>query len=211
MSKNFPSNRSKGGSDIPPNPPKGGANFSPEYDDDDLETIILTDEQGKELECYVEHSLEYGYYNYLLLQPVDLPIIILGKDNEDDEEEEVFFIEEEEELEQLFGDAKAVLGELNLTLKHTAFTLTASGELPPLEEEDILTLEIDEDNESINPEELQFLASFYNEKKKYEIYTPLAPLMFFARQDSDGDLELISPEDQEIQPILEELLFDELD
>lgn len=183
-----------------------------EYDDgDDLETITLTDEQGLSLNCYVEHSIEYNCNNYLLLQPIDLPIIILGRDGESENEDEVIFIEDEEELAEIFGNAKAVLGELNLTLKQTAFTLTASGELPPLEEEDILTLEIDEESGSISPEELQFLASFKHEEEKYEIYTPLAPLMFFARQDSEGDLELISPEDEQIQPILEELLFDELD
>ncbi len=180
---------------------------------DDLETITLTDERNRALECYIEHSLEYGYYTYLLLQPRDLPIIILAWDDEDEDEDgaEAIFIEEEEELEELFPDAKAVLAELNLTLKYSAFTLTASGELPPLEEDDILTLEMEEESNELSPEELQFLASFYHKEQKYQIYTPLAPLMFFARQTPDGNLELISPEDKQIQPILEELLFDELD
>jgi hypothetical protein len=207
MSKNFP-----------PRPPRNGSHFPQDYDDgDDLETISLTDDQGRSLDCYIECEKEYGDYTYFLLQPIDLPIIILGWDdeyedeNEDEDISEAIFIEDEEELAEIFGDAKAVLGELNLTLKHTAFTLTASGELPPLEEEDILTLEIDDNCEETTPEELQYLASFYHEEEKYQIYTPLAPLMFFARQTHDGDLELISPENEQIQPILEELLFDELD
>jgi hypothetical protein len=204
MSKNFP-----------PKPPKSGSHFPQEYEDDDLETITLTDDQGRSLDCYIECEREYGNYIYFLLQPVDLPIIILGWDDEyEDEDEDVseaIFIEDEEELIEIFGDAKAVLGELNLTLKHTAFTLTASGELPPLEEEDILTLEMDEESQTTTPEELQYLASFYHQDEKYQIYTPLTPLMFFARQTEEGELELISPEDEQIQPILEELLFDELD
>ena len=183
----------------------------PQHEQDDLDSLILTDENGRSLECYIEHSLEHGYYTYLLLQPVDLPIMILAWDEKDEDVSEAILIDDEEEIEAIFADAKAVLAELDLTLKNTAFTLTASGELPPLEEEDILTLEVEEDNRDISPEELQFLASFYNLEQKYSLYTPLTPLMFFARSTPSGDLEIVSPDDEEIQPILEELLFDELE
>lgn len=180
----------------------------------DAETISLTDEVGRSLECYVEYSLEYDLYTYLLLQPVDSPIVILAwDDEEDDDVSEAFTIEEDAEIEEIFEDAKAVLAELDLNLKHTGFTLTASGELPPLEDDSILTLELDEEKEKsdIEPEELQYLASFYHLEQKYTIYTPLSPLLFLARYNLDGELELVSPEDEQMKPILEELLFDELD
>ena len=183
----------------------------PQDEQHDLESLILTDETGRSLECYVEHSLEHGFYTYLLLQPMDLPIIILCWEETNEDVSEAVLVDDEEEIEEIFLDAKAVLAELDLTLKNTAFTLTASGELPPLEEEDILTLEVEEENMDVSPEELQFLASFYHLEQKHSLYTPLIPLMFFARSSPSGDLEIVSPDDEEIQPILEELLFDELE
>jgi hypothetical protein len=103
------------------------------------------------------------------------------------------------------------LAEQNLFLKHTAFSLTATGELPPLEEEQILTLNLDEEDSQMEPEELQFLASFYHGKQKYSIYTPLTPLLFFGRYNQENKLELVSPDEEEFQPILEELLFEDLE
>lgn len=98
-------------------------------------------------------------------------------------------------------------------LKSTAHTLTVSGELPPLEEDNVLSLEIDSDepSSSSEPEELQFLASFFSEDQKYSIYSPLAPLLFLGVGDGEGKVELVSPDDDGMGPILEELLFDELD
>lgn len=184
-----------------------------ELDDHDPEIITLKDESGRSLDCYIENTLETEDIAYLLLMPVDTPIVILACDDEADEEDsETFLIEEEAEIEKIFADAKAVLAELDLTLKHTAYTLTVSGELPPLEDEGILTLELNSDEqEQIEPEELQFLAIFYHLDQKYSIYTPLTPLLFLATYDNFGKLELVSPDDENMQPILEELLFDEMD
>ena len=181
---------------------------------DDLESLTLTDQLGRSLDCYIEHSLEYGRYNYLLLQPMDLPVMIIAwnEEKDDDDFSEAIIVDNDTEIEEIFADAKAVLAELDLTLKHTAFTLTASGELPPLEDEDVVALDLSEDYGETAAEELQFLASFYHLEEKYTIYTPLAPLLFVAREDRfKGTLELVSPEDEEIKPILEELLFDELE
>jgi len=80
----------------------------------------------------------------MLLVPVDTPVMILAWDEESEEEEsDAFLIEDSEEIERIFADAKAVLAELDLLLKSTAHTLTVSGELPPLEEDNVLSLEID--------------------------------------------------------------------
>ncbi|MFN7555795.1 DUF3727 domain-containing protein [Microcystis sp.] len=181
---------------------------------EEADVITLWDEQGRSLDCYIENAYETDDLTYMLLVPVDTPVMILAWDEESEEEEsDAFLIEDSEEIERIFADAKAVLAELDLLLKSTAHTLTVSGELPPLEEDNVLSLEIDSDapSSSSEPEELQFLASFFSEDQKYSIYSPLAPLLFLGVGDGEGKVELVSPDDDGMGPILEELLFDELD
>ncbi|MFM7277225.1 MAG: DUF3727 domain-containing protein [Microcystis aeruginosa] len=181
---------------------------------EEADVITLWDEQGRSLDCYIENAYETDDLTYMLLVPVDTPVMILAWDEESEEEgSDAFLIEDSEEIERIFADAKAVLAELDLLLKPTAHTLTVSGELPPLEEDNVLSLEIDSDepSSSSEPEELQFLASFFSEDQKYSIYSPLAPLLFLGVGDGEGKVELVSPDDDGMGPILEELLFDELD
>jgi len=187
--------------------------FNPENELDDEEKVTLTDEEGRTLDCYVENSLEADDTSYLLLMPVDTPIVVIAWDEEEDKEFlDAILIEDSAEIDHIFADAKAVLAELELTLRNTAFTLTASGELPPLEDDEIITLELDSSEETNSePEELQFLASFYSQEQKYSIYTPLSPLLFLAKYNERGKLEIVSPEDPQMQTILEELLFDEME
>jgi hypothetical protein len=177
------------------------------------ESITLTDAAGRSLNCYIEHSLEVEGSEYLLLLPVDSPVEIVVWDDEEDEDlADATLLEDDEEIDLVFSDAQAVLAEQNLTLKRTAYTLTVAGELPPVEEEDILTIEIEEENVELEPEQFQLLASFYHEEQEYGIYTPLDPLLFFAKRNKAGQPELLSPEEfKKVQPLLEELLFDELD
>lgn len=175
------------------------------------ETVNLLDSNGRNLPCYVEHSLESDGTVYLLLMPIDIPIVIISWDDDGEPETEAVMLEDDAEITAIFANAKAVLAEHNLYIKHTGYTLTATGELPPIEEEKLLTLNLDEEDEELEAEELQFLASFYHSDQKYSVYTPLTPLLFFARYDSRGEIELVSPEEEGFQPILEELLFEELD
>jgi len=184
--------------------------FPQENEHSPAESVTLTDADGRSLSCYVEHSLEIEGSLYLLLLPVDSPVEIVAWDEEG--EEEVTLIEDDAEIDKVFADAQAVLAEQNLTLKRTAYALTVAGELPAVDEEDILTLEIDQEDSDLEPEEFQFLASFYHEEQEFAIYTPLDPLLFFAKEDSNGQPQLLSPEEfKTVQPLLEELLFDELE
>jgi len=189
--------------------------FSPENEPEEADSVSLFDEKGRALDCYVENSIEVDDLNYLLLMPIDIPIVIIAweEDAEDDDEEfaDAILLEDEDEIEQIFPDAKAVLAELDLALKYTAYSLTVSGELPPIEDDDILTLELENEDEPLEPEELQFLVSFYHKEQRYSIYTPLAPLLFLAKANDNGKIELVSPEDKKMQMILEELLFEEVD
>lgn len=180
------------------------------------EFVTLTDESGRQLNCSVEHSLDVEGSQYLLLMPVDTPVEIVAWDDEEDEEStDATLLEDDAEIDLIFSDAQAVLAEQNLALKRTAFTLTVSGEMPSVDdvdEDDILTIEIEDDDVKLEPEELMFLASFYHEEQKYEVYTPLDPLLFPARRSKAGQAELLSPEEiQRVQPLLNEWLFNDLD
>ncbi|NEO30665.1 MAG: DUF3727 domain-containing protein [Symploca sp. SIO3C6] len=179
---------------------------------DDVSITTLTDEFGRSINCYLEKDLEVDGSQYLLLLPVDSPIAIVAWDDDGDDEElaQATLIEDETEIDEIFSDAKAVLAEQDLTLNRSAFTLTVAGQLPELDEEEILTVEI-EDSEA-DSEEFQLLASFYHEQQEYGIYTPLDPLLFFAQRNKQGQIELLSPEEfQKLRPLLEDLLFEELD
>ena len=188
------------------------SHFDRDKESSSEETVQIFDEKGRSLTCYIEHSLDTGGITYLLLMPVDIPIVIISWDDDSDAEEiEAVMLEDDQEIEEIFANAKAVLAEQNLYLQHTGYSLTATGELPPIEEEQLLTLNLDDEDSDLEAEELQLLASFYHAEHKYSIYTPLTPLLFFARYNLNRELELVSPEEEKFQAILEELLFEEFD
>ena len=121
----------------------------------DVPTITITDPAGRQLNCYVEHALEVEGQDYLLLHPIDSPVEIVTWEQEDDDTPTV--VESEKTIKVLFPTAKAVLAEENLSLKESAVTLTVSGELPELSEDDddsprldsnadILAAEMDDDD-----------------------------------------------------------------
>lgn len=164
--------------------------------EDDTPTVSLNDEQGRSLLCYVERSLDIEGAEYVLLLPVDTPIEVFAweDDDESEDDEEILVDIEDEELEEVFPTARAVLAEEDLILHRTALTLTASGNLPEVSEEEIITLDIEDDQGQLNFEQFQQLASFFYEDQEYVICTPLDPLLFFARMNS-GQPELLSPEE----------------
>ncbi|NDJ23603.1 DUF3727 domain-containing protein [Nostoc sp. B(2019)] len=185
--------------------------FPEENDHAHAGSITLTDERGRSLECYIEHSLEVDGQEYVLLLPVDSPVEIFAWQGEE-EEEEALLVEDDAIIEQIFDTAQAVLSEQNLILKNTAYALTVAGDLPPVEESELFTLEIEDEGEDLEPEQLQLLSSFYYEDQEYAIYTPLDPLLFFARISKTGQPELLSPEEfRQVQPLLEEHLFNEVE
>jgi hypothetical protein len=180
---------------------------------DDHEILTIFDDFGRSLDCYIENYLEYQGYVYLLLSPCNSPIVILRETEEDEDADlqETIIIEDYSEINNIFADAKAVLAELNLILHNTAFSLTVTGELPPLDEENIWNLEIDEEDPFLEEEELQWLTNFYSQGEKYSICTPINPILFVARDGQKEGLELLSSTDPELKDILQELLLDDLD
>lgn len=185
--------------------------FSEENDNQNTGSITLTDDKGRTLECYIEHSLFVDEQEYVLLLPVDSPVEIFAWEGED-EEEEAILVEEDEIIDEIFPTAQAVLAEHNLMLRNTAYALTVAGDLPPFEESQLFTLEIEDEEADLEPEQLQLLAYFYHEEQEYAIYTPLDPLLFFARILPNGKPQLLSPEEfRQVQPLLEEQLFNEVE
>jgi hypothetical protein len=181
--------------------------FPEENDNAHAGSISLTDDKGRSLECYIENSLSVHGQEYVLLLPVDSPVEIFAWQGDGDDEEAIL-VEDDATIDQIFGIAQAVLSEQNLILKNTAYALTVAGELPPVEESELFTLEIEDEGADLEPEQLQLLASFYHDNQEYAIYTPLDPLLFFARISKTGSPELLSPEEfREVQPDLEESLF----
>ncbi|MGI2905242.1 DUF3727 domain-containing protein [Tolypothrix sp. VBCCA 56010] len=185
--------------------------FPEENDNARAGSITLTDDKERSLSCYIEHSLSVDEQEYVLLLPVDSPVEIFAWQG-DGEEEEAILVEDDTTIDEIFATAQAVLSEQNLQLKNTAYALTVAGELPPVEESELFTLEIEDEDEDLEPEQLQLLASFYYEDQEYAIYTPLDPLLFFARISATGTPELLSPEEfRKVQPLLEEHLFNEVE
>ena len=194
----------------------------PENESESPEVCKLQDEFGRSLACYVEHYFEAEGQKYVVLLPVDFPVEIFAWRASGDEEELVPINNEEPEIDDIFPLAKAVLAEQNLTLKRTALSLTAGGEMPDIDEdEESLEYEevaIEELGDDDDYEELQWLATFYQEEQGYSIYAPLNPLFIVARQVEEGKAELLSDEEQNklepMLPTLEELiqnhLFDDL-
>ncbi|MDJ1168305.1 DUF3727 domain-containing protein [Roseofilum sp. BLCC_M154] len=177
--------------------------------DNDPLTVLLSDAEGKELECTIEYSFPYDRENYFVLLPKDTPVEIFVWQNAGDEEELVP-VEDESLIDELFDLAKAVLSEQNLKLKRTGITLTVEGDIPDLEEEDD-----DEDMDS-DLESFQLLASFYFGDDEYEISTPLDPLFLLAKQEEPGKAKELSESElkkiehllPEIEQKLEEQLLD---
>jgi hypothetical protein len=172
-------------------------------------TVLLSDAEGKELECSIEYSFTHDRENYLVLLPKDTPVEIFVWQSAGDEEELVP-VEDESLIDELFDLAKAVLSEQNLKLKRTGITLTVEGDIPDLEEE-----EDDEDIDS-DMESFQLLASFYFGDDEYEISTPLDPLFLLAKQEEPGKAKELSESElkkiehllPEIEQNLEEQLLD---
>jgi len=172
------------------------------------QVITIKDDAGRSLDCFVERELDIDDVEYFLLLPVDHPIEIFAWEEDGEFSDAVFL--EEEEIDLIFPDAQAVLAEQNLVLKRTAFTLTVAGELPPVDEETLLTIEVEDDDIDLEPEEYQPLATFYHEEEEFGIYTPRDPLLLFARRNAAGVLELVPPEEvQELEPFLEDKLFED--
>ena len=175
-----------------------------------LETINVRDEHNQVISCYVERTLEVDTNQYALLLPIDIPVEIFAFSSDSDGNESLSDLEDEI-LDSVFLTARAVLAEQDLMLEQTALTWTAKGELPAVTDEDIVTLDLSDEDEALQTEDFQLLATFFHDDNEYAIYTPLDPLLIFVRMSPDGIPSLLEPDEFElIRPQIEDLLFDDL-
>ena len=138
-------------------------------------------------------------------------------DTDEEDEEETLVPVEDAELNEIFSTAQAVLAEQNLKLKRTALSLTVEGDLPEVDEDELLTLEVEESGVAgSDQEEYQLLATFFHEEQEYAIYTPIDPVLFVVRVKDGQKPQLLSPEEfqaiqPKLQPYFEEHLFEEME
>ncbi|MGK7912034.1 MAG: DUF3727 domain-containing protein [Synechococcus sp.] len=183
------------------------------------DTLLLRDELDHTLECEILKLVDLEEENYALLMPVHQPVQILAWEDGDpeletasspgegsDDDEGGLADLDEQELEAVIPTAQAVLGELNLKLRVSAYTLTVEGELPePIEETAIEIANGDGDDDI---EEYQLLATFFHEERQFGVFAPLDPLLFFAAKP-DSVPALVSPEeDSELFSRLQDRLLD---
>lgn len=185
-------------------------------------TVTLRDENGRSLPCQVEETFDLEGKAYALLLPIDYPIEIFVI-SEDEEGEEVMSDVEEDTIDTIFATARAVLAEQNLNLHRAAITLTATGDLPELDDENCFTLDLEEDESLGNPqsgedeedapsEDFQILATFFDQDLAYAICTPVEPLLIFATMTAAGEAAIVPPEEfQRLQPLLEAKLYDAIE
>ena len=176
------------------------------------EIITLTDETGHTLRCYIEASVDIEGEDFALLSPVDTPIDIFAwVDNGKDEE--ILMPIEDAELSEIFATAQAVLEEQNLKLKRSALSLTVEGELPDLQEDQLLAIETEEDTDEEELDEYQLLATFFYEEQEYAAYSPIEPVLFIVRMNGHEPI-LLTPEEfkllqPRLLPFFEEHLLDD--
>jgi hypothetical protein len=186
--------------------------FSDAESTQDGPTIALKDESGRSLICQIEQTFDIEGQQYALLLPLDTPVEIFGWEEDDSGETDSLVDVEEEDIDTLFPIARAVLAEQDLTLQRTAITLTVAGEIPEPDDEDCFTLEIGEDSDAEDEqgnEEFQILATFFHDDIEYTVCTPIDPLLLFAQITTDGNAQMVPPEEFErLRPEIESTLFD---
>jgi Protein of unknown function (DUF3727) len=177
-----------------------------------METVILKDDQGRQLVCYVEEPVRLEGNTYALLTPVDTPVCLVRL-GEDESEHEI--IEELEGVEEILSIADAVLQEHDLTLIRSAPILTVHGEIdgPDLvddedadddeDEDELDDLEdLGDDGES-DTYEMLLDRPFWVGEEQYALFIPLDPLFLVARLAAGG-AELVSDEELErVGPLIE--------
>ena len=193
------------------------AEIPPSSASGDMETVVLKDDEGRQLVCYVEEPVRLEGKLYALLTPVDTPVCLVRL-GEDESEHEI--IEDLEGAEEILSIADAVLQEHDLTLVRSAHILTVNGEIdgPELDEDeedddedDLDELdELEEDGES-DTYEMLLDRPFWVGEEQYALFIPLDPLFLVARLDQ-GSAELVSDEELErVGPLIEAAIEEQPD
>ncbi|ABM78480.1 MULTISPECIES: DUF3727 domain-containing protein [Prochlorococcus] len=165
----------------------------------EVPTVLVRDDEGRDLLCFLEQLIPLDDKDYALLTPVDTPVslfrLIEGNDPE--------LIETIASSEPILSVADVVLQEHDLTLVRSAVTLTVNGELDEPDPEELEDEETDDDSETY-----ELLVSFMVQEQEYGLYIPLDPFFVVARM-TDGQAKLVEGEEfDQIQPRIEVELED---
>ena len=168
----------------------------------EVPTVVVKDDQGRELLCFLEQLIPLDGQDYALLTPVDTPVCLFRLSN--DEEPEL--MDPTSASEPVLSTAEVVLQEHELNLVRSAVTLTVAGELDEPDPED-LDLEGEEDDED-DAETYELLVSFLVAEQEYGLYIPLDPFFVVARLEN-GNAQLVEGDEFErVQPRIEAELDD---
>ena len=165
----------------------------------EVPTVLVRDDEGRDLLCFLEQLIPLDDKDYALLTPGDTPVslfrLIEGNDPE--------LIETIASSEPILSVADVVLQEHDLTLVRSAVTLTVNGELDEPDPEELEDEETDDDSETY-----ELLVSFMVQEQEYGLYIPLDPFFVVARM-TDGQAKLVEGEEfDQIQPRIEVELED---
>ena len=163
-------------------------------DNYDAKTIILKDQNGKELFCFLEQIVEVEAKEYGLLTPVDTPVCLFKINSEEDIQEIIDLDEEDEVLK----NADSVLQEHNLKLIRSSATLTVSGDL-----DEPIYDELEEDYLEDDDAEYAHLVSFNVKDDKYEILMPIFPYFILGELRDEGAYLLNEDDEERIGPLVE--------
>jgi hypothetical protein len=168
----------------------------------DVPTVLVRDQTGRQLLCFLELLIPLDGKDYALLTPVDTPVCLV-RIADDDGEDEV--VEELDGAEPILSVADVVLQEHDLTLVRSAVTLTVSGDLeePESDDEDD-ELEDDDDETDL----YEMLIQFRAEGQEYGLFIPLDPFFVVARMENGAGVLVEGEEFERVQPRIEAELDD---
>jgi len=160
----------------------------------DVPTVLVRDQQGRQLLCFLEQLIPLDGHDYVLLTPVDTPVCLFRLDDGDEPE----LIDSIDASEPILSVADVVLQEHDLTLVRSAVTLTVSGELDEPEPDELDDEDADDDSETY-----ELLVSFLVNDQEYGLYIPLDPFFVVARMEGNEAMLVEGEEFERGQPRIE--------
>lgn len=160
----------------------------------DVPTVLVRDQQGRQLLCFLEQLIPLDGHDYVLLTPVDTPVCLFRLDDGDEPE----LIDSIDASEPILSVADVVLQEHDLTLVRSAVTLTVSGELDEPEPDELDDEDADDDSETY-----ELLVSFLVNDLEYGLYIPLDPFFVVARMEGNEAMLVEGEEFERVQPRIE--------
>jgi hypothetical protein len=160
----------------------------------EVPTVLVNDQKGRQLLCFLEQLIPLDGHDYVLLTPVDTPVCLFRLEDEADPE----LIDSVDASEPILSVADVVLQEHDLTLVRSAVTLTVGGELDEPEPEELDDEDADDDSETY-----ELLVSFLVNDQEYGLYIPLDPFFVVARMQGNEAVLVEGEEFERVQPRIE--------